>query len=211
MRTHEDRRGRAKLALGGVVAALLGMGVLVACGDDDGGGGDADVKIGHLLPLTGPNAPYAPASQKASELALEQVQAALKAADVDGVSVSMQIEDEQTSEQGAVQAARKAVSEGANVLVGVWTSGGVLAASKAVALPQGIPLISGVSTSTTITDLEDDGLVSRIIPADDVQAMSVAQVAKDELGGDATLAMAGVNEGGRRDRRQLDGLREVHP
>jgi ABC-type branched-subunit amino acid transport system substrate-binding protein len=188
--------GRLKTLVCGGIAVLLAGVAFAACGGDDegGGGGDADIKIGHLLPLTGANAPFAPASQKASELALKEVEAALKEAGADGISVSMQIEDEQTSEQGAVQAARKAVSEGANILVGVWTSGGTLAAAKAVAVPQGVPIISGVSTSTTITDLEDDGLVSRIIPADDVQALSVAQVAEEELGADATLAMAGVNE-----------------
>jgi ABC-type branched-subunit amino acid transport system substrate-binding protein len=196
MRHRKGVARSGKLLIGGLAVLLAGA-TIAACGGDDGeggAGGDADIRLGHLIPLTGANAPFAPASQKASELALQEVQKALKEAGADGISVSMQIEDEQTSEQGAVQAARKAVSEGANILVGVWTSGGTIAAAKAVAVPQRIPVISGVSTSTAITDLEDDGLVSRIIPADDVQALSVAQVAGEKLGPDATLAMAGVNE-----------------
>jgi ABC-type branched-subunit amino acid transport system substrate-binding protein len=195
-----EPRSAGKLVSAAIAVLVVGV-ALAACGDDDAGsggdagaGGDADIKIGNILPLTGANAPFAPASQKSSQLAVEQVKAAAKEAGADGISVSMKIEDGQTSEQGAVQAARKAVAEGANILVGGWTSGGTIAASKAVGIPQGIPFISSVSTSTAITDLEDEGLVSRIIPADDVQAQSVAQVAAEKLGNDATLSVAAVNE-----------------
>jgi ABC-type branched-subunit amino acid transport system substrate-binding protein len=188
----DPRRQRTVAAM--AIATVVAAGALTACGSGGGSGGGSDIKIGAVLPLTGALAPYAPATRKASELALEQVQAALKEAGVDDVSVSMSVEDFQTSEQGAVQSARKAISEGANVLVGIWTSGGVLAAAKAVTVRQGVPLISPTASSTDITKLDDDGLVSRLLAADNVQAMSVAQVAAKELGPKAKLSLAGVNE-----------------
>lgn len=182
------RSGRFSVLVGIACASAV-----AACGGDGtGAGGSADIKVGHLVSLTGPNAPFGPASEKAGELAIQEVQAALDESDSD-ISVSLATEDEQTTEQGAVQAARKAVSEGANVLAGVWSSGGTLAAANAVAIPQGVGLISTVSTATTITELDDEGLVSRTIPADDVQAISVARVAEEELGPEATLSLAGVN------------------
>lgn len=177
------------------LAVVVGIGcacLLGACGES-GSAGDAEVKVGHLLSLTGPNAPFGPASEKAGKLAIQEVQKALKKVGADDVSVTIVTEDEQTTEQGAVQAARKALSEGANILAGVWSSGGTLAAANAVAIRQGVGLITPVSTATTVTELDDDGLVSRIIPADDIQAISVAQVAEEEVGADATLSLAGVN------------------
>lgn len=132
-------------SIAGIAATVVAV-ALTACG---GGGGDggvgtaAEMKVGHLVPFTGANAAYAPASEKAGQLAIESAQSALEANEADA---------------------------------GVWTSGGTLAAANAVAIPQGVGLITPVSTAATLTDLEDDGPRGR-------ELMDDPQVAELYLGG----------------------------
>src|SRR5687768_6048940 len=87
----ETMRGRKLLAIAGAISALsLGA---VACGDDEegdtGGGGEDvsaasfDLQVGALIPLTGDLSIFAPAGQKAAELAIEEANAALEEAGAD--------------------------------------------------------------------------------------------------------------------------------
>jgi ABC-type branched-subunit amino acid transport system substrate-binding protein len=174
------------LAAGVVLALALG---LAACGDDDDDGGDGggetslDLVIGDSVPLTGDLSPFGPPGQKAADMAVAEINSAIQQAGVDH-TVSVVHEDNETSPQAAVQAARKLVeSDGASCLAGAWASADSLPTAQSVTIPEGVLQISPASTSTELTPVEDDGLLNRVPPADNLQGPVLAQTISEELGG----------------------------
>ncbi|MGH2955829.1 MAG: ABC transporter substrate-binding protein [Solirubrobacterales bacterium] len=175
-----------------VLAAAAGL-VLVfgiaACGDDDdddgGGGGEAqlDLVIGDSIPLTGDLSDFGPPGQKAADLAVAQINDAIKQAGVEH-TVNIVHEDNETNPQAAVQAARKLVdSDGATCLTGAWASADTIPTAQSVAIPDGILQISPASTSDEITGLDDDGLVNRTAPPDSFQGPTLADAIAAQIGG----------------------------
>jgi ABC-type branched-subunit amino acid transport system substrate-binding protein len=166
---------------------VLALG-LVACGgddDDDGGGGgetSLDLVIGDSVPLTGDLSPFGPPGQKAADMAIAQINAAVQQTGADH-NVSIVHEDNETSPQAAVQAARKLVeSDGASCLAGAWASADSLPTAQSVTIPESVLQISPASTSTELTALEDDGLLNRVPPADNLQGPVLAQTISEEVG-----------------------------
>jgi len=185
-------RGRKLLAVAGAIGALS-LGVS-ACGDDDesdstgsssGGETSLDLVIGDSLPLSGDLADFGPPGQKAADLAIEQINAAIEET---GVDHTVEIVHEDNSggadPQAAVQAARKLVSsDGASCIAGAWASSDTIPTAESVAIPEETVLISPASTSDEITGLDDDGLVNRTSPPDSFQGPTLANYMDEELGG----------------------------
>ncbi len=193
---------RFGLALAAAVTALvLSLGV-VACGDDDdggtgGGGGDGqiDLTIGNLVPLTGDLAPYGPAGEKAGELALQEIDSAIKETGVDQ-TVDLVTEDGASDDQGGVQAARKLIADGATCISGDYASTATVSVARSVTIPEGVMLISPASTADALSDLDDDGLFARTAPPDGLQGRALADRMEKELGG---LQGKTINIGARND------------
>ncbi|MGZ5358239.1 MAG: ABC transporter substrate-binding protein [Solirubrobacterales bacterium] len=177
-----------------LIAAASGL-VLVlgiaACGDDDDGGGGGggggetqlDLVIGDSIPLTGDLAPFGPPGQKAADIAVAQINEAISAAGVDH-TVEIVHEDNETNEQAAVQAARKLVdSDGATCITGAWASSDTEPTAQSVTIPEGILQISPASTSAELTEIDDNGLLNRTPPADNLQGPVLADYVASELGG----------------------------
>jgi branched-chain amino acid transport system substrate-binding protein len=193
---------RPTLALAAVMTALVLALGLAACGDDDddegGGGGGAaklDLTIGNLVPLTGDLAPYGPAGEKAGELAVQQINAAVKQAGASD-TVTLATEDGQSSDQGGVQAARKLIADGASCISGDYASTATVADARSVTVPEKAMLISPASTADALTDLDDDGLFSRTAPPDGLQGKALADRMEKVTGG---LQGKTVNIGARND------------
>jgi len=182
MRGLKDKRFLAAVA--GLVLVLG----LAACGgddDDDGGGGEASLNltIGDSIPLTGDLADFGPVGEKASNLALDQINQAIQTAGVDH-TVKVLHEDNETNPQAAVQVARKLVdSDGATCITGAWASADTIPTAQSVTIPEGILQISPASTSDEITGLDDNGLVNRTAPPDRFQGPTLAKVISEDLGG----------------------------
>jgi ABC-type branched-subunit amino acid transport system substrate-binding protein len=183
---------RLKVVLLALAIASLSFG-LAACGDDDdddggdGGGGETslDLVIGDSLPLSGDLADFGPPGEKAADLAVAEIQAAIEEV---GAEHTVEIVHEDNGggadQQAAVQAARKLVdSDGATCITGAWASADTIPTAESVAIPEETLLISPASTSDEITGLEDDGLVNRTAPPDSFQGPTLAQYVADELGG----------------------------
>jgi ABC-type branched-subunit amino acid transport system substrate-binding protein len=175
----------------GLLAIAAGLALVIGgagCGgdnDDEGGGGNEsfDLVIGDSLPLTGDLSDFGPPGQKASDLAVAQINNAIKTAGVDQ-TVKVVHEDNETSPQAAVQAARKLVdSDGATCLTGAWASADTIPTAQSVSIPDEILQISPASTSDEITALDDDGLVNRTSPPDSFQGPTLANAVADSLGG----------------------------
>jgi ABC-type branched-subunit amino acid transport system substrate-binding protein len=178
------KQWRFLVAVAGLALALG----LAACGgddDDDGGGGEAqlDLVIGDSIPLTGDLSPFGPPGQKAADMAVDQINQAVQQVGAEH-NVSIVHEDNETSPQAAVQAARKLVqSDGASCLAGAWASTDSLPTAQSVTIPEGVLQISPASTSTELTAIEDDGLLNRVPPADNLQGPVLAQTIAEELNG----------------------------
>jgi branched-chain amino acid transport system substrate-binding protein len=183
---------RLKLVLLALALACLSFGI-AACGDDDddddsgGGGGETslDLVIGDSLPLSGDLADFGPPGEKAADLAVAEIQAAIDEVGADHtVEVVHEDNGGGADQQAAVQAARKMVdSDGATCIAGAWASADTIPTAESVAIPEGVALVSPASTSDEITGLEDDGLVNRTAPPDSFQGPTLAQYVDQELGG----------------------------
>jgi ABC-type branched-subunit amino acid transport system substrate-binding protein len=165
---------------------MLALG-LAACGggNDNGGGGNGkiDLTIGDSIPLTGDLSDFGPPGQKASDLAVSVINKANQQAGVDN-TVKVVHEDNETSPQAAVQAARKMVdSDGASCLTGAWASADTIPTAQSVSIPDGVLQISPASTSDEITGLDDNGLVNRTSPPDSFQGPTLAKAIADSMGG----------------------------
>jgi ABC-type branched-subunit amino acid transport system substrate-binding protein len=193
---------RFGLALAAAAAALvLALGV-AACGDDDdeaggggGGGEQVDLVIGNLVPLTGDLAPYGPAGEKAGELALQQINAAVKKAG-SASTAELVTEDGASDDQGGVQAARKLIADGATCISGDYASTATVSVARSVTIPGGVMLISPASTADALSDLEDEGLFARTAPPDGLQGKALADRMEKELNG---LQGKTINIGARND------------
>jgi branched-chain amino acid transport system substrate-binding protein len=180
-------RGLNKTLLVAAAGLVLTLGVAACGGDDDDGGGGGeqsfDLVIGDSIPLTGDLSDFGPPGQKASDLAVSEINKAIQQAGVDQ-TVKVVHEDNETSPQAAVQAARKLVdSDGASCITGAWASADTIPTAQSVSIPDGILQISPASTSDEITALDDDGLVNRTSPPDSFQGPTLANTMDAALGG----------------------------
>ena len=201
---------KLRLVLPVLVSLVFALG-LAACGDDDddeGGGTTAEVTggeetldlvIGDSIPLSGDLADFGPPGEKAADIALEEINAAVEESGADH-TVSLVHEDNcgGADQQCAVQAARKLVdSEGASCIAGAWASADTIPTAESVAIPDEVLLISPASTSDEITGLDDDGLVNRTSPPDSFQGPTLSKYLVEEALGGAENAT--VNIGARND------------
>jgi branched-chain amino acid transport system substrate-binding protein len=180
-------------------ALVLSLSV-IACGDsDDDGGGEAggqlDLVIGNLVPLTGDLAPYGGAGQKAGELAFDEIEAAIKKTGAEQ-TVELVSEDSASDDQGGVQAARKLIADGATCISGDYPSTATVAVARSVTIPEEVMLISPSSTADALSDLDDDGLFARTAPPDGLQGKALADRMEQELG---SLEGKTINIGARND------------
>lgn len=194
---------RIKLVLFALVVAGLSLGV-AACGDDSndsstsssgGGATSLDLTIGDLIPLTGDLADFGPPGQKAADLAVDQINAAIKEVGADH-TVTIEHEDDQTTDTAGVSAARKLVGDGASCIAGSWASSVSIPVARSVSIREGVLQISPASTSTEITSLEDDGLMNRTPPTDNLQGPALADTVEEQLGGaeGKVVSVAGRND-----------------
>lgn len=132
----------------------------------------ATVKVGVILPLTGPNADIGRQTLNGIEFALEKLGATAP-------KIELSVQDTLGKPEGAAQAMNKLVtSDKVSVVVGEIMSSNTIAAS-AIAQSSKIPLLSPGSTNDTITKGKD--FVSRICFIDSFQGKVMAKFASGEL------------------------------
>jgi branched-chain amino acid transport system substrate-binding protein len=170
---------------------------LAGCGGGDSAGGHHRfaLRIGDIVPLTGALHDFGPPGRKGAELAVAQIDAAIRETGARH-TVTLQSADERTDPAASVAAARKLLHDGASCIVGAWAAPDTISVSRAVTTPDGIPEISPASTGTDITSLPDDGYLTRTAPPDSLQGGALATEIASALGGAAGRT---VNVGARAD------------
>jgi branched-chain amino acid transport system substrate-binding protein len=132
------------------------------------------VKIGTLIPLTGPLAEFGPNFRKAADLAAGHLKAA-------GLSLELIHADDETSAIPAVAAARKLVDvDRVPTVIGAAASGVTIPVAESVTIPNKVVQISNASTSPIITVLPADqgqDFLFRTCPSDALQGVVLGKLA----------------------------------
>jgi len=110
------------------------------------------VKIGNILPLSGPSATVGQQGKEAREMAVQEINAAGGIKSLGGAKIKMVYADSESKpERGVAEAERLINTEKVNVLTGCWNSA-VTYPTTAVAERYGIPFVVPVSVADKITD-----------------------------------------------------------
>lgn len=114
---------KMKKMLAMILAVVMCVGLLAACGDKPSGNQPADnvIKLGLTGPLTGPYAIYGLAAARGAEIAVAEINAK------GGIQFEFQSQDDEGDGEIAVNAYNKLMDWGMDVLVGTVTSGACIA------------------------------------------------------------------------------------
>jgi branched-chain amino acid transport system substrate-binding protein len=174
------------------------------CRDSAGPIEDPDAfNIGVLLPLTGDQRTNNEARLTAIELAQREFN------ELDGIGgrpIGLIICDTAGDDQRALDGADHLVnSAGVQAIIGPNSSTQVIQVANTHAVDAGVTLVSPSATATTISNLDDDGLVWRTAPSDTLQGEAIGRLATqraDEIE-EPTIALLA-----RRDDIYARGLRD---
>ena len=150
--------------------------------------------VGTTLSLTGDGAVFGPRSRRApSSPSTSRTRRSLR----DGVkdtTIKIESADDGSTPTSAVNAARKLIGDGATCIAGSIQSASTIAIANGATVPAGVAQIAPASTSATITDLDDNGLVFRIAPSDVLQGPVLAAALQKEIGKGKTVSFAARND-----------------
>ena len=157
-----------KRLLAAFTGLLLVIGI-AACGDGGDDGDEIeqqrfDLVIGDPAPLSGDLAELGPSVEKATGLALDQINSAIRETGAE-VSVEIVHGNGGGGPAAAAQAAERMVgANDASCLIGGWTAEDTLEIAQSVSIPDGVLQISPTPGDEQVTALEDDELVNTVAP-----------------------------------------------
>ena len=134
------------------------------------------MKIGTLVPLTGPLAEFGPNFRKAADLAAMHLKDA-------GLTIQLVHADDETSAIPAVAAARKLVDvDKVPAIVGAAASGVTIPVAESVTIPNKVLQLSNASTSPLMSVLPADqgqDFLFRTCPSDALQGVVLGKLATE--------------------------------
>lgn len=140
-------------------------------------GGDHDITVGALLPLTGPGATYGEAAKRGMDLAMEQINAE---GGINGQKLHIQYEDTQGDPKSGVAAFQKLVTiDKVQAVLGDLLSSVTLSVAP-IANKRQVVLFSPASSSPMLTDAGD--YVFRNCPSDVYEGTVMGDYALATLG-----------------------------
>jgi branched-chain amino acid transport system substrate-binding protein len=130
--------------------AAVALGVVMAAGPALAE--EKVIKVGNILPLSGPSASVGQQNKQAQDMAVEEINAAGGIKSLGGAKIELLYADSESKpEKGVAEAERFINTEKVNVLTGCWNSA-VTYPVTAVAERYGIPFIVPVSVADKITE-----------------------------------------------------------
>src|SRR5262245_40263000 len=136
---------------------------------------DKTIKIGGLLPISGPGAYFGAQDKQGIELALDEIKAG-----VNGYKFAIQYEDSACAPLPATQAARRLIDQyKPDVIIGEECSDATLAIMPTVAQAK-IPLVNAGSSSIKVTE-PGNPWTFRIMPNEVMQGIDIATHAYNDL------------------------------
>jgi len=159
------------------LAALTAL-AITGCSSEESADAASDrLTLGALMPMTGDLQAYGETSLNGIKLATMHVN---RGGGVLGKNMAVEVGDTQTTPQAGIDAAKKLISI-EDAIIGALSSGVSIPVAQSVTSQEGVPQISGASTSPVITGLDDDDYMFRTVPSDAFQGKALAQVI-DEAG-----------------------------
>ncbi|MBF0378323.1 MAG: ABC transporter substrate-binding protein [Desulfamplus sp.] len=135
-----------------LLAITLSIAVLITLSAISASAADKTVKIGNIIPLSGPSASVGQQGKNAREMAVEEINAAGGIASLGGAKLQMVYADSESKpEKGVGEAERLINTEKVSILTGCWNSA-VTYPTTAVAERYGIPFVVPVSVADKITE-----------------------------------------------------------
>ncbi len=156
------------------ISAIAAAIALIGCGQQSssGGGAGAEVKIGHVGPLTGGIAHLGKDNENGARLAVEEANAAKIKIDGKDVKFTLVAEDDQADPTVGTTVAQKLVDAKVVGVVGHLNSGTSIPASP-IYNQAGIPVISGSATNPKLTE-QGFKTQFRVVGRDDQQGPAIA-------------------------------------
>ena len=149
------------------------------------------IKVGALMPLTGPLAQYGESSVNGVNLAAIHINA--QGGLLGGRTMEIVIGDTQTDPQAGVAAAQQLVRiQGVVGLIGALASSVSIPVATSVSAVDGVVQITGASTSPAITMLADNDFLFRTTPHDLVQGQVLGALLRER--GYERLSILYVND-----------------
>jgi branched-chain amino acid transport system substrate-binding protein len=149
---------------------------------------DGVLRLGVLLPLSGPGAEIGQSMENAVTLAVEDINAA---GGVGGVGVERAVADEGEGPVMAARAVQQLLSADVDAIVGPASS--TVALDVLVTLRrERVLTCSPAATALALDDFPDEGLFFRTVPSDSVQASALARAI--ELTGRSSVALLYVDD-----------------
>ncbi|ELY71100.1 extracellular ligand-binding receptor [Natronobacterium gregoryi SP2] len=153
---------------------------------------DRTIKLGIMLPLSGPRSAVGEDILAAATLPVKQAR--------DDPDLDIEIEyteaDTESDPATAAQAATSLVDDGYAMVTGPLDSDITLQATQQVLVPYQIVSCSPASTTPTLTTLNDGGFVFRTAISDAVQSAVMAEIAATERGVDTAATLYVNNDYG---------------
>jgi ABC-type branched-subunit amino acid transport system substrate-binding protein len=181
-RPNIPRVGAASICLSVIVAVS-------ACGGGGGGEGDGpgsaqlDLVIGNVLPLTGTSKSLGQSGQKASDLAIERIEAGIGEVDADH-AVRFGEEDQGKDADAATAAAKTLVNDdGSSCLIGPWSPEAVEPSADEIAVPSDVLEIAPVPATEEVVELRDRDLVNSTALPESLEGSALTKAIERDLGG----------------------------
>lgn len=157
-----------KRSLRAATAALALVLTASACGgSDDSSTSEGPIKIGMVLSLSGPAAPFGAPTKTAIEAVVDKVN---EDGGINGRDIELISYDDKTDPTEAAKGARSVIDDGAVAIIGSSTGSGTLALAPVAAAAK-VPVLAGNSTDEVV-DPESDTFpwVFRSVPSNTVYA-----------------------------------------
>jgi ABC-type branched-subunit amino acid transport system substrate-binding protein len=140
---------------------------------------DGQLRIGVLLPQTGPGMPIGLSMTAAVQMAVKEINAA---GGVNGQAVSLSIADEGSTQEAAAKALDDLLNEQkVDAIVGPASSKVALALIDRI-VDARVATCSPTATATALSDYPDKGYFFRTMASDDLQAKALGEVIADAVG-----------------------------
>jgi branched-chain amino acid transport system substrate-binding protein len=131
---------------------LAAVGAIFLLGVSQAALAQTTIKVGNILPLSGPSASVGLQNKQAQDMAIEEINTAGGIKSLGGAKIEMFYADSESKpEKGVAEAERFINTEKVNILTGCWNSA-VSYPVSAVAERYGIPFIVPVSVADKITE-----------------------------------------------------------
>lgn len=155
------------------------------------------LNVGNVMSFTGSLAGFGPSLDASAKIAIDMINTALEK---NGMAGSMSVrlvgsEDDQTQVPAAVEAATKLITvQKAQVIIGTILSASTIAVAQSVTVPNNVVQIAPTSSSTAISDLNDNDLVWRVSTSDAFQSTALVTAAAARFGKGALLNVGARND-----------------